>query len=96
MRLLLYGQNNKIPTVIVSDSFIKIENNKDFLKEFSKKIILRGYSSALVAGVQSKSIYQVLVLKNKIYFAWDVIDNNFFENHVCSSNLDKEKYFLRK
>ena len=40
----------------VSDSITKTEHNKKriFIKEFIKKIILRGYSSAFVAGTESK------------------------------------------
>ena len=55
-RLLLYSNNNKIPTVIVSDSIINTENYKrrSFLKEYIKKLILKSYSSAFVAGKESK------------------------------------------
>ena len=96
-RLLLYAQNNKIPTVIVSDSINKTEDNKSrpFFKEFIKKIILKGYSSALVAGLESKEYLLNLGFKEqKIFWPWDVIDNNFFENYICGVNISEDKYFL--
>ena len=96
-RLLLYGNIKKIPTVIVSDSIIKNETNKKrlFLKEWIKKIILKGYSSAFVAGIESKNyLIQLGFKKDKIFSPWDVIDNNFFEKNCNRRSIPKNKYFL--
>ena len=65
------------------------------MKELIKKIILKGYSSAFVAGIESKKYLINLGYKEeKIYWPWDVIDNKFFESHFNISNSCEEKYFL--
>ena len=95
-RLLIYGINNKIPTMVVSDSILKTEKNKGrwFMKEFIKKVILQGYSAAFVAGTESKNYLLNLGFKReKIFWPWDVIDNNFFENSIYKESIS-EKYFL--
>ena len=96
-RLLIYANSKKIPCVIVSDSIIKTEKNKRrfFLKEILKKIILRGYSSAFVAGKESKEYLMKLGFKKeKIFYPWDVVDNVFFETLTSKSKKSKYKYFL--
>ena len=96
-RLLLYGNINKIPVIIVSDSITKTEHNKKriFIKEFIKKIILRGYSSAFVAGTESKQYLQNLGFdEKKIFLPWDVVDNIFYQNHIAENNILKNNYFL--
>ena len=100
-RLLIFANSKKIPCMIVSDSIIKTEKNKRrfFLKEILKKIILRGYSSAFVAGKESKEYLIKLGFKEeKIFYPWDVVDNNFFETLTLISNKSQNKsqykYFL--
>ena len=96
-RLLMYANSKKIPCIIVSDSIIKTEKNKRrfFLKEILKKIILRGYSSAFVAGEESKEYLINLGFKEeKIFYPWDVVDNNYFEKLTLKSKKSKYKYFL--
>ena len=96
-RLLIYANSKNIPCLVVSDSIIKKEKNKKrfFLKEFLKKIILRGYSSAFVAGKESKEYLLKLGFKEeKIFYPWDVVDNIFFEKYTSKSNKSGDKYFL--
>ena len=96
-RLLIYANSKNIPCLVVSDSIIKKEKNKRrfFLKEFLKKIILRGYSSAFVAGKESKEYLIKLGFKEeKIFYPWDVVDNIFFEKYTSKSNKSGDKYFL--
>lgn len=96
-RLLLYGNVNKIPLIIVSDSIIKTERHKkrSFIKEFIKRIILKGYSSAFVAGTESKKYLLKLGFnEKKIFLPWDVVDNNFYQNHIPKNNISKNNYFL--
>ncbi len=96
-RLLIYANSKKIPCIIVSDSIIKTEKNKRrfILKEILKKIILRGYSSAFVAGKESKEYLIKLGFKEEnIFYPWDVVDNNFFEKLTSKSKKSRYKYFL--
>ncbi len=96
-RLLLFSNKNKIPIVIVSDSIIKTEKNRKrfFLKEIIKAFILKGYSSALVAGKESKLYLEELGFSSKnIFSPWDVVDNKFFEEYKLNKNLNNNKYFL--
>ena len=96
-RLLLYANLHKIPVIIVSDSIIKTENHKRriFIREFIKKIILKGYSSAFVAGTESKNYLLKLGFEEaKIFSPWDVVDNKFYENHIPNYLNLKDNYFL--
>ncbi len=96
-RLLIYANSKKIPCMIVSDSIIKKEKNKSrfFLKEILKKFILKGYSSAFVAGRKSKEYLIRLGFKEEnIFYPWDVVDNSFFEKLTSKSKKSQYKYFL--
>ena len=96
-RLLIYANSKKIPCVIISDSILKKEENKrrPFFKEILKKIILKGYSSAFVAGQESKEYLIKLGFKDKmIFYPWNVVDNSFFENFTLKSKKSEYKYFL--
>ena len=96
-RLLLYGNIHKIPVIIVSDSIINTEKHKRriFIKEFIKKIILKGYSSAFVAGTESKKYLLKLGFDEaKIFSPWDVVDNKFYKNHIPNAVIFKDNYFL--
>ena len=96
-RLLIYANSKNIPCIVVSDSIIKTEKNKRrfFFKEFFKRLILRGYSSAFVAGKESKEYLINLGFKDeKIFQPWNVVDNSFFEKFISKSNKLENKYFL--
>ncbi len=96
-RLLIYANSKKIPCIIVSDSIIRTEKNKRrfFLKEILKKIILRGYSSAFVAGQESKEYLIKLGFKAEMIFRpWNVVDNSFFEKSTVKSKESEYQYFL--
>ena len=56
---------------------------------------MRGYSAAFVAGKESKEYLINLGFKEeKIFYPWDVVDNNFFEKYTSKSNKSEDKYFL--
>ena len=96
-RLLIFANSKKIPCIIVSDSIIKTEKSKKrfFFKEILKKIILRGYSSAFVAGKESKEyLIKLGFEKEKIFYPWDVVDNIFFEKMNTKLKKSEYKYFL--
>lgn len=96
-RLLLYSNHKGIPIIIVSDSIIATENKRkrSFFKEFIKRIILRGYSSAFVAGKESCLYLEKLGFNKKYIFSpWDVVDNNFFKNYKIKGRKTQYKYFL--
>ena len=96
-RLLLYSNSKEIPCIIVSDSIIKTERNsrRFLLKEILKKIILRGYSAAFVAGKESREYLIKLGIKDQMIFQpWDVVDNCFFEKLTSKSKQNEYKYFL--
>ena len=96
-RLLIHANSKNIPCIIVSDSIIKTEKNKRrfFLKEIFKKIILRGYSAAFVAGKESKEYLIKLGFKDeKIFQPWNVVDNSFFEKITSKQKKSEFQYFL--
>lgn len=77
-RLLLAAHRQRIPSVIVSDSRACDEHRSRF-KETIKRQVLKGYSSALVAGCESRVYLQKLgFLPGAIAQPWDVVDNDVF------------------
>jgi glycosyltransferase involved in cell wall biosynthesis len=71
--------SRKAPMVIISDSRFEDEPRK-WHKEFIKRLILRSYSAALVAGKASRSYLLRLGFNNKsIFQPWDVVDNDHFK-----------------
>lgn len=77
-RLLLAAQRRQIPMVIVSDSRQR-DQSRSRAKEWLKRQLLSGYSSALVAGTESRTYLQQLGFPaSAIFQPWDVVDNAFF------------------
>ena len=75
LSLLALSQQRKIPLVVVSDS-CREDSDRSSLKEWLKRQLLRGYSSALVAGSRSRNyIVQLGIEAEAIHQPWDVVDN---------------------
>ena len=75
LSLLALSQQRKIPLVVVSDS-CREDSPRSSLKEWLKRQLLRGYSSALVAGSRSRNyIVQLGIEAEAIHQPWDVVDN---------------------
>ena len=84
----------KIPLILISDSRIK-DHKRNIHKEFIKKLLIRGISSALVAGTESKDyLIKLKLSKENIFMPCDVIDNNFFLSSNYKINLKTKNYFL--
>ncbi|MCP9884175.1 glycosyltransferase family 4 protein [Synechococcus sp. ATX 2A4] len=77
-RLLIVATNRRIPVVIVSDSRWRDEA-RSRIKERIKRLLLRGYSAALVAGQESRSYLAALGFPpDSIFQPWDVVDERVF------------------
>lgn len=77
-RLLLAASRRRIPLVIVCDSRWRDEPRR-WPKEWLKRQLLRGYSAALVAGVESRAYLERLGFPPlRIHQPWDVVDNDHF------------------
>jgi len=75
---VLEARDRRVPCVVISDSRHEDEPRK-FYKEAIKRLILKSYSSALVAGDASRRYLVKLGFKPQaIYQPWDVVDNSFF------------------
>ena len=75
---------------------IKLKNIKkeSFIKELIKKIILMGYSSAFVAGTESKKYLLKLGFDEKKFFYHGMLlIINFYQNHVPENKLPKKIIF---
>ena len=88
--LLSIAQKSSIPIVIVSDSRER-DVSRGPIKEWLKRFLISGYSSALVAGVQSRNYLRGLGMSGECIFQpWDVVDNqHFFE----LSRMKSVKFF---
>jgi glycosyltransferase involved in cell wall biosynthesis len=92
-RLLRLAQIRRIPAVIISDSR-ELDEPRQALKEIIKRQLLRGYSSGLVAGQESRAYLEQLGFPAAAIFQpWDVVDNARFAQSEPSSG-DRDPHFL--
>lgn len=103
--LLFICQIKKIPVVILSDSRYKDTKRNIFL-ELIKKILLKGCSTAIVAGKESENyLLRLGFRKSDIFKPYNVVDNNYFLNIsnpkvlnkyiLCVSRFIKRKNHLK-
>ncbi|HEX7015372.1 MAG TPA: glycosyltransferase family 4 protein, partial [Cyclobacteriaceae bacterium] len=89
---VLEARSRNIPCVVISDSRHEDEPRK-FHKEAVKRVILRSYSAALVAGSASRRYLVKLGFPSPAIFQpWDVVDNSFF----ATANSDETVPFSEK
>ena len=82
-----YLSIKKIPVVILSDSRFK-DSKRIIFYEIIKKFLLKGCSSAIVAGKESENYLISLGFKKEnIFKPLDVVDNKYFS----SPNISKIK-----
>ena len=93
--VVLEAARRKVPRVVISDSRYESEPRK-FHKELVKRIILKAYSSALVAGTTSKAYLERLKFSPRAIFKpWDVVDNSYFTEGVKHVGVEHEtRYFF--
>lgn len=101
-QILVLAHQRRIPVVLVSDSRQRDEP-RSAGKEWVKCQLLRGYSSALVAGKESRAyITDLGCPPTAIFQPWDVVDNTFFakaagqvgssrSHFLCVSRLTPKK-----
>ena len=90
--LIFICQLKKIPVVIFSDSRFRDSKRIIFL-ELIKKLLLKGCSSAVVAGKESENyLIRLGFKKEKIFKPLDVIDNKYFSSK--NSSKIKNNYIL--
>ena len=78
--LLFICQLKKIPIVIFSDSRYK-DSKRIIFFELIKKNLLKGCSSAVVAGKESENyLIKLGFKKTKIFKPYNVVDNKYFLN----------------
>ena len=84
----------KIPLILLSDSRYK-DHKRFFLKEFIKKILLKNFSSAIVAGQESSNYLKKLQFKQRnIFKPYDVVDNDYFFKYNSKEKNVFSNYFL--
>ncbi|WP_094556812.1 glycosyltransferase family 4 protein [Synechococcus sp. 1G10] len=77
-QLLRQAQLCRIPVVLIADSRWR-DRPRQRLQEWSKRLLLRHFSAALVAGRESRSYLEGLGFPPPAIFQpWDVVDNAFF------------------
>ena len=103
--LLFICQLKRIPVVVCSDSRYK-DSKRIIFFELIKKFLLKGCSSAIVAGKESENYLIKLGLKKtSIFKPYDVVDNRYFLNKnnskmlnsyiLCISRFLKRKNHIR-
>jgi glycosyltransferase involved in cell wall biosynthesis len=81
-----------IPLVVISDSRYEDEP-RVFYKEWIKKLLLRSYGSALVAGTASrKYLHRLGMHPSAIFQPWDVVDNDFYSPVAPSSPFENRAF----
>ena len=92
--LLYKSFQNRIPLVLLSDSRFSDEK-RFFFKEYIKRLLIKGFSSAIVAGVESRNYLVKLHFRNgSIFTPYNVIDNNFFLKFKDTKKIPFSNYFL--
>ncbi len=94
---LLWARKRKIPCVVISDS-TESDFKRFWIMEWTKNKILKNYSSAIVAGKRSQDYIEKLDMpSDRIFEAWDVVDNDYFKRTAVKLKNDpelKDKYLL--
>jgi glycosyltransferase involved in cell wall biosynthesis len=92
--VVLEAHRRKLPILVISDSRFEDENRK-FYKEWLKRIILKSYSAALVAGQASRNYLIKLGFKSSsIFQPWDVVDNLHFSKELDSYQEFNQRDFI--
>jgi glycosyltransferase involved in cell wall biosynthesis len=91
--LLALAHNHGVPAVLISDSRHRDELRRAY-KEMIKRQLLKGYSSAIVAGQESRNYLTSLGFPAEAIFQpWDVVDNGFF-SQAAAVNGPRLPHFL--
>lgn len=78
-RLLRQAQRRRLPAVLIADSRRR-DAPRRFVREWGKRLLLRHYSAALVAGRESRAYLEWLGFPAAaIVQPWDVVDNAYFQ-----------------
>ena len=84
----------KIPIVILSDSRYR-DDKRIFYKELIKRILLKSFSSGIVAGKESADYLMKLNFnKSAIFRPYNVVDNNYFLKPFTTNKNIYSNYFL--
>jgi glycosyltransferase involved in cell wall biosynthesis len=85
--VVIHASREKIPLVVISDSKKDVVPRKFYL-EWIKRLIVKAYSSALVAGTESADYIIGLGFRNDAIFKpWDVVDNEYFHNASVNGSI---------
>jgi glycosyltransferase involved in cell wall biosynthesis len=86
----LEARKRRIPIIVISDSRYEDEQ-RNWYKEFIKKLILKSYAAALVAGESSRNYLVKLGFNSKAIFQpWDVVDNHYWAKIKAAAYQDLE------
>jgi len=92
--LLQEAQRRRLPLVVTSDSRRR-DLPRSPAREWLKRQLLAGYSSAVVAGSESRAYLQQLGFPPQaIHQPWDVVDNDYFLHLPPGSTTDRDPHFL--
>ena len=84
-QLLVLAHQRHLPVVLISDSR-QHDEPRNASKEWTKRQLIRGYSSALVAGRESRAyLLQLGLPAAAIFQPWDVVDNTFFSQAAATA-----------
>jgi glycosyltransferase involved in cell wall biosynthesis len=92
--LLQQAQRRRLPLVVTCDSRQR-DRPRSAAREWLKRQLLSGYSSALVAGSESRAYLQKLGFPPQaIHQPWDVVDNAYFQQLPPAPPGERGPHFL--
>ena len=92
--LLQQAQRRRLPLVVACDSRER-DRPRSAAREWLKRQLLTGYSSALVAGSESRAYLRQLGFPPEaIHQPWDVVDNAYFLQHPSTPPPPHGPHFL--
>lgn len=90
-RLLLAAYRNRLPLLLISDSRYE-DSPRTPLGELPKRLLLDGFSAALVAGSQSRDYLKRLGFPaDAVFQPWDVVDNRSWQADGATPPLDRRQ-----
>nr|WP_319250264.1 glycosyltransferase [uncultured Celeribacter sp.] len=91
LEMLLWASRQGVPAVLMSDSQ-EIDFPRNQIKEGLKKVILTGYSAALVAGSpHAEYVKKLGIPANAIRMGYDVVDNDYFAQGAIEATSKQYK-----
>lgn len=93
---LYWCMTRKVPAILMSES-TATDDKRVWWKEWIKKKVVSHFSAALVGGQRHAEYLNILgVPSSKIFFGYDVVDNDYFKTETEKIRADKPTQLAKR